>query len=82
MEHFVYVVQCSDGTLYTGYTTDIEKRVATHNAEKGGAKYTNARKPVTLVYSEVCNSKPDALRREIEIKKLSRAEKLLLIDTR
>lgn len=76
--HFVYIIQCKDGTLYTGWTTDVEARINAHN-EGTGAKYTKGRGPVTLLHSESFESKPDALRREMAIKKLSRADKLELI---
>lgn len=79
MKYFVYMLECSDGTLYTGWTTDIEKRVVAHNTSKTGAKYTSARRPVKLVYSEECLSRSAAMKREIEIKKLSREEKFRLI---
>lgn len=75
---YVYILLCSDGTLYTGWTTDVRKRVAAHNAGRG-AKYTRSRRPVSLVYSEFCEDKSLALRREWEIKKLSRSEKEKLI---
>lgn len=71
---YVYVVRCRDNTLYTGYTTDVERRIATHNAGKG-AKYTRGRLPVQKVYVEAFTTKEDALRREIAIKKLSRVAK-------
>ena len=76
--NYVYILECADGTLYTGWTTDVQKRVRTHNAGKG-AKYTRPRRPVKLVYTENFESKSDALRREYQIKQLSRAQKLLLI---
>jgi putative endonuclease len=76
--HFVYMIQCKDGTLYTGWTTDVAARVNAHN-EGTGAKYTKGRGPVTLLYTESFESKPDALRREMAIKKLSRVEKLKLV---
>lgn len=72
-----YILLCADGTLYTGWTNDIEKRLAAHNAGRG-AKYTRGRRPVTLLYSEECASKSEAMIREAAIKKLSREEKLLL----
>jgi putative endonuclease len=75
---FVYMVECSDGTIYTGVTIDLEKRVAKHNSGKG-AKYTKMRLPVTLVYSEVALDRSAGLKREWQIKKLSRREKKLLI---
>lgn len=76
--YFVYILRCSDDSLYTGWTNDIEHRVIVHNAGTG-AKYTKSRRPVALVYSEELSSKPSALRREAEIKKLTRTEKLRLI---
>lgn len=76
--NYVYMLKCSDGTLYTGYTNNIEKRVKVHNLG-AGAKYTRGRRPVTLVYFERCKSKGDALKREHEIKCLSRKQKLELI---
>ena len=76
--NYVYILECSDGTLYTGWTTDIQKRLNIHNAGKG-AKYTRSRLPVKLVYSEQFDSKSDALRREYQIKQLAKAQKLLLI---
>ena len=72
-----YILLCADGTLYTGWTNDIEKRLAAHNAGRG-AKYTRGRRPVTLLYSEECASKREAMSREAAIKKLSRERKLLL----
>ena len=79
MKHSVYILKCADDTLYTGYTIDIERRVLEHNSEKVGAKYTKARRPVEVVYTEAFDSKGDAMRREIEIKKLTRVAKLSLI---
>ncbi|MBR1528897.1 MAG: GIY-YIG nuclease family protein [Oscillospiraceae bacterium] len=79
MPDYVYIAECADGTLYTGWTTDPEKRIRTHNAGKG-AKYTRSRRPVKLVYLEKFENKSDALRREYEIKRLSRVQKLLLIN--
>jgi len=79
MEYYVYILECSDKTLYTGYTNDIKKRVLAHNNLKSGAKYTKARLPVVLVYSEKYKTKSEALKREIEIKKMTRKEKLEII---
>lgn len=79
--NYVYILECADGTLYTGWTTCPEKRVQAHNSGKG-AKYTRSRRPVKLIYTEEYDSKSDALRREYEIKQLSRAQKLLLIKNR
>jgi putative endonuclease len=77
-EHHVYILECSDGTLYTGYTTDVKRRVAEHDAGDG-AKYTRGRTPVELVHVESFDSKSAALSREYEIKQLSRAEKERLV---
>ena len=76
--HYVYILRCSDGSLYTGWTTDLEVRVKTHNSGKG-AKYTRSRLPAVLVYHEVFADKLAAQSREREIKKMSRARKLELI---
>jgi len=78
MKNFVYIVECADTTLYTGWTSNIEARIKTHNAGTG-AKYTRSRTPVKLVYSESFETKQEAMRREAEIKKLARNEKLQLI---
>ncbi len=77
-KYYVYVVRCCDGTLYTGWTNDLHNRIRTHNAGKG-AKYTRSRLPVRLVYSETLSSEREARSREWRLKRLSRAEKLLLI---
>ena len=74
----MYVVECADETLYTGYTTDVERRVAEHDAGEG-AKYTRGRTPVTLCHTEAFDSKSAAMSREYVIKSLSRAEKESLI---
>ena len=72
--HFVYILLCADGSLYTGWTTDLEKRLKTHNEGKG-AKYTRSRLPVKLFYYEEFDCKSDALQREAAIKKLTRQQK-------
>ena len=77
--HFTYLLRCKDDTLYCGWTNDLEKRLAAHNAGKG-AKYTRSRHPVTLVYYETFETKEEAMSREFAIKKLSRKEKLKLIE--
>lgn len=77
--HFVYIVRCSDNSLYTGYTNNIEARINKHNAGKG-AKYTKIRRPVVLVYQEMYETKSEALRREYEIKTFTRQRKLKLIE--
>lgn len=74
----VYMLLCADGTLYTGWTNDIHKRIAAHQSGQG-AKYTKPRRPVRLVYWERLQSKQDALRRECAIKRMPRREKLALI---
>ena len=71
---YMYVVQCADGTLYTGYTTDIERRIKTHNAGKG-AKYTRARLPVKLIYAQGFDSKEEAMSAEALLKRKKRAQK-------
>jgi putative endonuclease len=76
--YILYILKCSDGTLYTGITNDLEKRMKVHNSGKG-AKYVRARLPFDLVYSETQLNKSDALKREIVIKKMSRAEKMRMI---
>jgi putative endonuclease len=78
-DHFVYVLRCADDTLYTGYTTDVERRVAEHDAGDG-AKYTRGRTPVELVHVESFDSRSAAMAREHEIKTFSRAEKERLVD--
>ena len=74
----VYILRCGDGTLYTGWTNDLEKRLRTHAAGKG-AKYTRARLPVTLVYTEFFETEHEARSRECGIKRLTRSQKLSLI---
>ena len=77
--YFAYLVQCADGTLYGGYTTDLQKRMEAHNSGKG-AKYTRSRLPVELVWWESFSTKEEAMSREWHLKKLSRAQKLALIE--
>jgi len=74
MQYFVYILRCSDGSYYTGITTDLEKRIESHN-NGVASKYTSPRRPVELVFHERCNDKSSATKREIEIKKLPRTEK-------
>lgn len=76
--NYTYILKCSDNSLYTGWTTDIEKRVKSHNSGKG-AKYTRGRGPVLLKYFETFETRSEAMKRECEIKKLSREKKLKLI---
>lgn len=75
----VYILECSDGTLYTGITNNLVQRLVTHNTGKHGAKYTKARRPVKVVYTEEYPTKSKVLKREHAIKQLTRAEKLKLI---
>lgn len=79
--NFTYILKCSDGSLYTGWTNDLERRVKAHNAGKG-AKYTKSRRPVELVYFEAFSTKQEAMRREWEIKQLSRVEKCKLVQVK
>ena len=73
----VYILQCNDGTLYTGITRNLSRRLTAHNSGKG-AKYTRCRRPVSIVHTEPCADKSHALRREFQIKQLNRSEKLAL----
>ena len=75
--NYTYIVRCCDNTLYTGWTTDLDRRMEAHNSGKG-AKYTRSRRPVELIYAERFDTKQEAMRREWEIKQLSREEKLSL----
>ena len=76
--NYVYILRCNDDSLYTGWTNNLEKRIKAHSDGKG-AKYTRARLPVELVYFEEFETKTEALHREIELKKLTRAQKIELI---
>ncbi|HBP51421.1 MAG: Excinuclease ABC C subunit domain protein [Candidatus Shapirobacteria bacterium GW2011_GWE1_38_10] len=78
--YFVYILQCNDNTLYTGVTTDLERRVKEHNDLKLGAKYTKIRRPVKLVYSKEFADRSTAMIEEARIKKLNRNEKLEIIE--
>ena len=75
---YAYILRCADGTLYTGWTNDLQHRVETHNAGKG-AKYTRTRRPVELCYYETFDTASEAMRREAAIKKLTRQQKLRLM---
>jgi len=79
MSYFVYILECSDGTLYTGITKDVAKRLDEHNTSIKGAKYTKARRPVKLLYQEPSLDRSSASKREYAIKKLTRLKKLQLI---
>ncbi len=77
-KHYVYILKCKDESLYTGWTTDLDARIRVHN-DGSGAKYTRSRLPVELAYYEIEQDRSAALKREAQIKKMSRAEKLSLI---
>ena len=74
----MYILECADATLYIGSTNDIEKRIISHNTSKVGAKYTRGRRPVVLKYSESFETKSEALKRELELKKFSKIQKMNL----
>ena len=77
--HYVYMLKCSDGTFYMGYSTELARRVREHNESPKGAKYTRGRRPVELVYYVECESRSDALKCEHTLRKKSRAEKEKLV---
>ena len=77
--YYLYILQCADGTLYVGITTDLNRRVEEHNGSTLGAKYTRGRRPVELVFSRAFENRSEASREESRIKRLSRAQKLELI---
>ncbi len=79
MPYYIYILKCADGTLYTGSTNDLEARVLAHNTSKTAAKYTRARRPVKMVYSEKFRTKSKAMKREWEVKQMERKEKMELI---
>lgn len=76
---YLYILRCGDGSLYTGITTDVEKRLEAHRSGKG-AKYTRGRGPLELVYRELCGTHSEALKRELRVKAMPREEKLLLAE--
>lgn len=78
--NYTYMVCCADGSLYTGWTNCLERRIKAHNSSKAGAKYTKSKRPVTLVYYEGFATKEEAMRREYEIKQMSRGKKLELME--
>lgn len=82
VSYFVYLVQCADTTLYCGYTKDLKRRVEEHNDSKKGSKYTRAKRPVILVYSEKYETLSEALKREYQIKQFSSNAKQALIQTK
>jgi len=78
---FVYMLRCADNSLYTGVTTDIERRVVEHNAKKSVTKYTRVRQPVSVAYYENAGSRSDACKREAQLKKLTKRDKEALVLT-
>ena len=78
--NYTYMVECADGTLYTGWTNCLEKRLKAHNGGRNGAKYTTTKRPVSLVYYEGFITKEEAMQREYQIKQLTRERKLELIN--
>lgn len=78
--NYTYMVKCADGTLYTGWTNCLEKRLKAHNGGRNGAKYTKTKRPVSLVYYEGFFTKGEAMQREYQIKQLTRERKLELIN--
>lgn len=78
---YVYILQCADGTLYTGITNDLDRRLKAHNAGTA-SKYTRVRRPVAMVYREEADTKGDALRRELQIKSMSRQQKMSLFNNK
>lgn len=81
MSFTVYILECADGSLYTGCTNNIEKRIHAHNHTKTGAKYTMARRPVNIIFSETYSTLADGRKREAEIKRLTRQKKIELIQS-
>jgi len=81
MSWYAYIIECKDGKLYTGITNNLERRIKAHNSGNGG-RFTKYRAPVKLLYTENCLSRPHALRREAQIKRLERIEKQALIETK
>ncbi|MES2436629.1 MAG: GIY-YIG nuclease family protein [Patescibacteria group bacterium] len=82
MNYYVYILECADTTLYVGITTDLTRRVQEHNTSPKGAKYTKARRPVVLSYFEEFKNRSEASKREYELKKMKREEKLRLLQSK
>ncbi|MFA5840826.1 MAG: GIY-YIG nuclease family protein [Candidatus Paceibacterota bacterium] len=80
--YYIYILLCADGTLYTGITTDLKRRVVEHNSTKLGAKYTSSRRPVKIIYSKKFKNRSLASKDEVRIKKLSREDKLKLVSAK
>ena len=81
MSYFVYILSCSDNSLYTGITTNLDRRLEEHNSSKLGAKYTRGRRPVKIVYSKKFRNRVTASREEARVKKITRQEKLEVINS-
>jgi putative endonuclease len=79
--YYVYLLECSDSSYYCGITTDIQRRIVEHNTSKKGAKYTRSRRPVKLIWSKIVQNRSEATKLEIQIKKLSKKEKIALVLT-
>jgi putative endonuclease len=79
--YHVYLLECSDSSYYCGITTDIQRRIVEHNTSKKGAKYTRSRRPVKLIWSKIVQNRSEATKLEIQIKKLSKKEKIALVLT-
>lgn len=77
--YFLYILECADTTLYTGITTDLERRISEHNSSDLWAKYTHARRPVKLVYFEQLENRSEASKRELQVKKMTKKQKNELI---
>jgi len=80
MQYYIYIVRCNDNSLYTGITTDLQRRLHEHNETKKGAKYTRSRRPVSLAYSKLIGSRSEAQREEFRIKRLTKVKKENLIN--
>ena len=78
--YYLYIIRCADDTLYTGIAKDLSKRIEEHNTSSKGAKYTRARRPVTLIYSEEHEDRSTASKREYAVKKMTRIQKLALVE--
>lgn len=78
---YIYIVECCDGSFYTGITTDIDRRLLEHNFSFKAAKYTRSRRPVKLVYKEVSQNRSTASKREYQIKKMKRKDKVILVES-
>ena len=80
-EYYVYILECEDGSLYTGISTDPNRRFEEHKSGKLGAKYTKAHKPIKIIYTEHCKNRSEASKREYEIKQMTKAQKIELVQS-